>query len=142
MFGGFSDIFGVQYARSRARGIGQRPIFESSSDFLRYEALMRKHLTALYPDVRLLCYCLMTNHVHQFLFGQVDALSHYMKSLQQEYVQFFNRIRDRSGPLHKSRFWSRPCQSHEDLMKTIHYIDQNPVVAGLTAAGGLYAWGV
>jgi len=124
-----------------ARGIGQRPLFEQASDYQLFEKIMKKHLVAMHPDVILLSYCLMTNHLHYLLRGLVEALSRFMKATQQEYVQTFNRIRGRKGTLFEGRFWSRPCGSHEDLMKTIYYIDQNPVVGGLTGDVGDYAWG-
>ncbi len=102
---------------------------------------MRKYLKRYSAHVRLLSYCLMTNHVHHFFFACVEAMSRFMKGLHQEYAQGFNQARGRSGPLFESRFWSRPIASDDDLGKTIRYIDQNPVVAGLTEDIALYAWG-
>ena len=124
-----------------ARGIAQRPVYERPSDFLKYLEIMREYLEAMCTRVRLISFCLMTNHLHLLLEGDVHSVSDFMMGLQQVYVQHFNRVRNRTGPLFKSRFWSRPVESLDDLMRTIRYIDQNPIQAGLVADPRRYAWG-
>ena len=86
-------------------------------------------------------YILMTNHVHLLLTpGRPDGASVLMKHLGQRYVQYVNRVYDRSGTLWEGRFRSSIVQAETYLLRCQRYIELNPVRAGVVDAPGTYPW--
>jgi len=86
-------------------------------------------------------YVLMTNHVHLLLTpDRLDGASLLMKHLGQRYVQYFNRVHDRSGTLWEGRFRSSIVQAETYLLRCQRYIELNPVRAGMVDAPGGYRW--
>jgi putative transposase len=86
-------------------------------------------------------YVLMTNHVHLLLTPRrPDGASLLMKHLGQRYVQYVNRIYDRSGTLWEGRFRSSIVQAETYLLRCHRYIELNPVRAGMVDAPGAYRW--
>jgi putative transposase len=86
-------------------------------------------------------YVLMTNHVHLLLTpGRPDGASLLMKHLGQRYVQYVNRVYDRSGTLWEGRFRSSIVQAEVYLLRCQRYIELNPVRAGMVDTPGAYRW--
>ena len=86
-------------------------------------------------------YVLMTNHVHLLLTpGRPDGASLLMKHLGQRYVQYVNRVYDRSGTLWEGRFRSSIVQAETYLLRCQRYIELNPVRASMVDAPGAYPW--
>ncbi len=86
-------------------------------------------------------YVLMTNHVHLLLTpGRPDGASVLMKHLGQRYVQYVNRVYDRSGTLWEGRFRSSIVQAETYLLRCQRYIELNPVRAGMVDTPGAYPW--
>jgi putative transposase len=86
-------------------------------------------------------YVLMTNHVHLLLTpGTPDGPSLLMKHLGQRYVQYVNRVYDRSGTLWEGRFRSSIVQAETYLLRCQRYIELNPVRARMVDAPGAYPW--
>ena len=86
-------------------------------------------------------YVLMTNHVHLLLTpGRPDGASLLMKYLGQRYVQYVNRVYDRSGTLWEGRFRSSIVQAETYLLRCQRYIELNPVRAGMVDTPGAYRW--
>lgn len=71
------------------KGSGSQIIFEDDSDrrpFLSYLDMYRRAF-----DVRIIAWCLMSNHVHMIISDDADALSDFMHSLTPAYACKFNR---------------------------------------------------
>ena len=86
-------------------------------------------------------YVMMTNHVHLLLTpGRPDGASLLMKHLGQRYVQYVNRVYDRSGTLWEGRFRSSIVQVETYLLRCQRYIELNPVRASIVDAPGAYPW--
>ena len=86
------------------KGSGSQIIFEDDSDrrsFLSYLDTYRRAF-----DVRIIAWCLMSNHVHLIISDEADALSDFMHSLTSAYACKFNRRHQRTGPLFNGRFHS------------------------------------
>jgi hypothetical protein len=84
----------------------------------------------------------MTNHVHELVEGElIEGISCTMKAHTQQYAQWFNQKRGRDGPLYSQRFWARPVEIGGNFVRTLTYIDQNPVKAGLVDHPAAYYWG-
>ncbi len=90
--------------------------------------------------VRLLGYCLMSNHVH--LIAVPSGAQSFARGIGQahwRYTQRFNRQYGRSGHLWQNRFRSCPLgPSH--LVSALAYVDLNPVRAGLVGDALHYPW--
>jgi REP-associated tyrosine transposase len=86
-------------------------------------------------------YVLMTNHVHLLLTPRrPDGASLLMKHLGQRYVQYVNRVYERSGTLWEGRFRSSIVQAEAYLLRCQRYIELNPVRAGMVDSPGAYRW--
>jgi putative transposase len=103
-----------------------------SLDILNYQC--KKH------NVRILGYCLMTNHVHLILIPPEKAsLANVMGRTQGRYSNYINNTRQNRGHLWQERFYSFPLgESH--LIHTLLYVDRNPVRAGLVKLAKDYEW--
>ena len=86
-------------------------------------------------------YVLMTNHVHLLVSPEdLSSGSILMKLLGQRYVQYFNRMHQRSGTLWEGRFHSCLTQSEEYLLTCYRYIELNPGRAGIVDHPRAYRW--
>lgn len=90
--------------------------------------------------VRLLGYCLMTNHVHLIAVPErADSFGRALRRAHSAYAQWFNRRYRRSGHLWQNRFFSCPLGAGH-LLTALAYVDLNPVRAGLVGAASEYPW--
>ena len=86
-------------------------------------------------------YCLMTNHVHLLVTPrEKDSASLLMKDLGQRYVQFINRMYQRTGTLWDGRFKSCLTQEEQSVLACYRYIELNPVRAGMVPHPRDYPW--
>ena len=86
-------------------------------------------------------YVLMTNHVHLLITpSETDSASLLMKHLGQRYVQYVNRVYQRSGTLWEGRFKSSLVQRQGYLLNCQRYIELNPVRAGMVPHPRDYPW--
>jgi putative transposase len=118
------------------RGTDCQTTFHSRQDRQVYLDLLRANL----PDrgVRILGYCLMTNHVHLVAIpGHSDSLATLFRRVHGRYAQYFNARRHRTGHLWQNRFFSCALsQSH--LWTALRYVEMNPVRASLVASPAEY----
>lgn len=63
-----------------------------------------------------------------------------MKALGQRYVQYVNRVYQRSGTLWEGRFRSCPVQEEDYFLGCQRYIELNPVRANMVAHPADYRW--
>lgn len=111
------------------RGLARRTSFETRAD-------VRFFLTRLASEVRasrieIHAFCILTTHDHLLLRSPSGELSRVMQRVQNEYSRWFNRGRQRDGPLYRSRFLSKPVRSEHYRKLLVRHIDANPVTAGL-----------
>ena len=120
------------------RGNNRQDVFFSDQDRLRYLELLRQHCRRY--DVRVLAWCLMTNHVHLILIpGSAESLALTLGQLHSQYALEQNRQRRRVGHLWQNRFFSCVLESAH-LLAALHYVELNPVRAGITPAAGDWPW--
>ena len=86
-------------------------------------------------------FSLMPNHFHLLLESLMGELSKSMKEIQQGFAVWFNKAKDRRGPLFRSRFKSVLVASDEYLWTLLAYIDMNPVKAGIVSHPEEYPFG-
>ncbi len=119
------------------RGAGRQLLFEDDRDRRRFLELMHESFT--HREVRLLCFCLMPNHVHLIAQGELAALSAAMHLLGTRYALRFNKKSDHCGPVFEDRFYSDPIETDVHLLAALRYVLMNPEHAGICPASE-YAW--
>lgn len=120
------------------RGNDRQTVFHSPADRLLYLDLLRRHTVR--SGVRILGYCLMTNHIHLVAVPErEDSLAQCLARVHSEYALTLNRAEGRCGHLWQNRFYSCPLDERH-LITALLYIDLNPVRAGLIATAWEWPW--
>lgn len=112
------------------RGVNRCNVFNTSNDKDMFLQIINK--TAKIHNVILHTYALMDNHYHLLIETQKENLSSFMRIVNANYAQYFNRKYKRSGHLWQDRFKSKFVISEEYLYALIKYIENNPIEAKLT----------
>lgn len=121
------------------RGNNRQACFYADEDYLVYLDWLAEYAEKC--GCRVHAYVLMTNHVHLLLSAErSEAPGALMKALGQRYVQYVNRIYQRSGTLWEGRFRSSLTQDDTYLLTCQRYIELNPVRAGMVAHPAQYRW--
>jgi putative transposase len=91
-------------------------------------------------DVRILAYCLMTNHVHFVAVpGAASSFEEVFHPLHTRYARRINQERGWNGHLMQGRYFSAALDERH-LWNAIRYVERNPVRAGMVARAEDYAW--
>lgn len=120
------------------RGNNRQPVFFTDTDRECWLRGLFEHAEAL--RIRLLAYCLMTNHIHLIVVPpETDSLCRLMRRIQSDYARLVNFRRGSCGHLWHSRFYS--CAMAElDALAAIAYVERNPVRAGMIRDAWEYPW--
>ena len=120
------------------RGVDRREVFSTDQDRSAYLRLLQENLKD--AGVRMLGYCLMSNHVH--LVGvpaKEDSLSVLFRRAHGRYAQYYNARIGRSGHLWQNRFFA--CMlGPAHLWTALAYVERNPVRAGMVKFAVEYPW--
>jgi putative transposase len=120
------------------RGTNRQDVFHSAGDRRVYLTLMRENLNE--AGIRLLAFCLMTNHVHFVVVPEgMDSMSVWMRRVNGRYAQYYNARMNRTGHLWQARFFSC-AMSWRHRAIGLRYVEMNPVRAHLVARPEEYAW--
>ena len=120
------------------RGTNREKVFFSVADRHLYLQLIRENLAE--PEMKVLAYCLMTNHVHFVVVPQrEDSLARLFGRANGRYAQAANIRKGRSGHLWQARFFSCAL-SEQRLWTALQYVETNPCRAGLAARPEEYRW--
>ena len=121
------------------RGNNRQICFVVDEDYRFYLDCLKDR--AKQTGCRIHAYVLMTNHVHLLISAtQADVPGRMMKALGQRYVQYFNRVYQRSGTLWEGRYRSCPIQEEDYLLACQRYIELNPVGAKMAEHPADYRW--
>jgi REP element-mobilizing transposase RayT len=84
-------------------------------------------------DYRLICYCIMPNHVHLIfhLLEQGKNPSKIMQTIKRISAYYANLTLDKKGSFWQAESFDHIIRNEEELEKLIEYILMNPVKAGL-----------
>ncbi len=89
----------------------------------------------------LLAWCIMPNHVHVIVEptdgNRIGAIVHSWKSFSAKQA---NHILDRSGSFWHRDYFDRFIRDEGHLLRTIDYVENNPVKAGLAATAAAWPW--
>lgn len=90
--------------------------------------------------LKLLAYCLMTNHVHLVAIPRDElALAKAIGRTHWLFSQYVNRLHRRSGHLWQNRFFSCPLDERNFWQASV-YVERNPVRARLVRLAWRYPW--
>jgi len=120
------------------RGVDRRETFSCEADRTTYLSLLRENLAE--AGVRVLGWCLMTNHIHLLAVpAREDSLSLLLRRVHGRYAQYYNARAGRSGHLWQNRFFACVLE-HGHLWKALAYVERNPVRAGIVERAVEYRW--
>lgn len=77
--------------------------------------------------VKCLSYCIMSNHVHIVLQGDIDIIGRLFKSVGARYANWYRYYNGSCGPLFNGRYFSQPIESDCQLRNTLAYVLNNPI---------------
>lgn len=116
----------------------QRILFEEEDYWFLWEKL---GAAAAKFECELHAYVLMPDHFHLLLTPQLDnGVGKLMQYVGRYYVQHFNARRDRTGTLWEGRYRATLLDPLRYLLPVSHYIESNPVRAGLVSTPADYEW--
>lgn len=110
------------------RGINREEIFKTERD---KEKIIKYLKRKLKEEMEIYAFCIMDNHVHLILHGQLNTISKYMQAAETAYALYYNRKNERTGYVFQNRFKSFPIEEERYLWNCLHYIHLNPVKAGI-----------
>ena len=90
--------------------------------------------------IRLLAYCILDNHYHLVLENSSGMMSEFLKLLNGQYGMYYRKMNGGKGYVFQSRFKSTIIEDDGYLIKSIEYLLQNPVRAGIVPLAENYIW--
>jgi len=90
--------------------------------------------------IRLFAYCIMDNHYHLVLENSSGRMSDCLKLLNGQYGMYYRKMFGGKGYVFQSRFKSTIIENDGYLIKSIEYLLQNPVRAGIVFRAEDYIW--
>ena len=119
------------------RGVNKQDIFFDDQDKYKFTKEIIK--TKEKYEYQIFSYCLMPNHVHLEIKAENNTLSKIIQTLGVSYSSYFNKKYERVGHLFQDRYFSKPVENEEYLLKLHQYIHQNPLKAGIDSLDK-YKW--
>ena len=90
---------------------------------------------------RLLAWCVMPNHVHAVVEpGEQQGLGAIVQAWKSFSAKRANKLLNRSGPFWHKDYFDRFIRDEGHLQRTIEYVENNPVKAGLASTITDWPW--
>lgn len=103
-----------------------------------YLSLLREKASE--HGLRVLAYCLMSNHIHLVATPErPDSLAQALGRTHCRYAQCLNALEGRTGHFWQNRFFSCPLDEPH-LWVAINYVERNPVRGGLVRRAAQWPW--
>ena len=120
------------------RGNNRQDVFFVDDDRRAYLDVLAEQAERF--ELRVLGYCLMTNHVHLVVVPErEESLAKAVGRTHWLYTQAVNRLHGRSGHLWQNRFHSCPLDPAH-TWAALRYVERNPVRARLVRRAWRYEW--
>jgi putative transposase len=120
------------------RGNNRQAVFYDDQDRLAYLEKLFRYCRE--KEVHLLCYCLLSNHVHLLLETPQGNLSRMMQAFQTSYTVSWNRRHQHTGHVFEQRYKAFLVDKDNYLLQVSRYIHLNPVAAGIVERPQDYRW--
>ena len=120
------------------RGNNRQDVFFTAADYRAYLDILHEQSQRF--GLRVLAYCLMTNHVHLVAVpAREESLARAVGRTHWLFSRYINRLHGRSGHLWQNRFFSCPLDG-DHLLHAARYVERNPVRARLVRLPWRYRW--
>ena len=123
------------------RGVQRQNLFDSPDDFAAFVRVLHEVMQAV--PIRLLGYCLMSNHWHLVIWPQRDGqLARFMQRLTVTHVRRWVEFRGRVGwgSVYQGRYKSFAVQDDAHLLGVLRYVERNPLRARLVKDARRWRW--
>lgn len=121
------------------RGNGQADVFHTDEDFAAFVRLMLEAHEKV--SMRLVGYCLRTNHFHLLLWLHEDGdLSRWMQWLMTSHVRRYHGHYQGSGHVWQGRFKAFPIQDDEHFLTVLRYVERIGLRAKLVERSQDWEW--
>ena len=129
-----------KYFHAFTKGLEDRQLFRNREDFIAGMNILAVVCNAC-PQLKLLAFVLMSNHVHFVLYGNEEDAKKFINA----YKNLFSRyMRSRYGETkylrHLATTVSEVFLENEGLKRLIAYVLNNPVKAGINCIASGYEW--
>ncbi len=129
------------YYHAYSRGVNKQIIFRDNQDYTVFLGYLQRYLSinptkrpngqkakTFAKDLDLLCYCLMSNHIHLLFYQHSNerALPELLQRALTSYSIYFNKKYGRVGPLFQSRYLASRIDNDPYLHHISRYIHRNP----------------
>jgi len=91
-------------------------------------------------DLELICYCIMSNHVHFIAYNFQKPVFRIMDSLKSFTAKEINKVLNRSGAFWQREYYDRVVRDRNDLSRKIEYVLNNPVKINLASDWKQWEW--
>ena len=120
------------------RGNARQDVFTSDSLRRVYLDLLAEH--SANNRLRILAYCLMTNHVHIVAVpAEVSSMANTFRHAHGRFSQSWNTLQNRSGHVWQNRYYSCPVEEAA-IAKVTAYVEGNPVRARMVERAEDFEW--
>jgi putative transposase len=123
------------------RGAGRRTLFDKDKDFLAFERVLEETLRT--RPMRLLAYCLMSNHWHFVVWPEHDGdLPAFMQQMTNTHVKRWKEHRHETGygPLYQGRYKCFPVETEDYFYQAVRYAERNALRANLAPCAEAWPW--
>jgi len=121
-----------------SRGNGGRDIFLDDIDRRIFLSLLKEFCARF--NLKIFCFCLMSNHYHLLLITPEANLASAMQWLNTTYTARLKLRHHFSGHILQGRYKSLVVEAEEHWQRLSFYIHLNPVRAGLAEDPAQYEW--
>ncbi len=123
------------------RGNRRNDIFRDKEDFEYYLNVIEEALFYYIQfNYKVICYCLMDNHVHLMIKTDTESLGKLMGRISASYTRYFNKKYNYIGHLFQDRYFGELIESDKQMLEASRYIHLNPVKANMVEKPGEYEW--
>ncbi len=123
------------------RAVARLPLFQKAGDFEAFERVMCQAMER--QPIRLLAFCLMSNHWHMLLWPRADGdLTRFVRWLTHTHTMRWHAHYQTSGTghLYQGRFKSFPVETDEHFLTVARYVERNAVRANLVKGAEKWRW--
>lgn len=123
------------------RGNHKEDIFRDSKDYKVFLNIIKEALKFYEENnYELICYCLMTNHIHLLIKTDDKEIGHLMRRINSFYARYFNNKYNYEGHLFQRRYHGKLIKDDAQMLATSRYIHLNPVRAKIVEMPERYQW--